>query len=433
MSMNFGCSNCYHNTCGTCPLPQRPEEAFCMDYAPEGEAWQVFREQLCPSCSRHQGGLCQLTGCEPAYTPSISCPEYLAGRSGAQQEETAPSEPGVPALTPEPAPPAPPLTPEPLAPTPTPMPNPPSPPDDEEEEEEEDEDEILFGLHDPAEDEPEDEDEDDSFEDDLYDDDSEYDEIEDEENEEDPYVPPEERVVFRPEDYDREGDSSYASSRLSETPPPRRSNTPVRQTSTASRQSTPRTQTTSSSRPNTSVPRTQQPASPSRQSTPSRSTPSGGAVPSSTRQSSPQNTARPQPPTPRRKRRNLHLYFLNPFSLIGVAINLVAFGAIFNMERWWGASWEVQLGLLGAMLGVSFLWGLIWGVMNPQCRPLRFALAACLGVSAWMLDEKTGFSEGLKALIVGFVLMCACFFLAWLGTAVTNWIFRVNKRLRDSL
>lgn len=126
---------------------------------------------------------------------------------------------------------------------------------------------------------------------------------------------------------------------------------------------------------------------------------------------------------------SLHLYFLNPFTLLGVLIIFVAFGFCFHVSPWSMEMWQTGVCTLAAMLLMSFVFGLIWGVMNPQCRPARFLLSGCLGAAAsialWRTDT---FLHLLIAIGAGFVVMCVCFLLAWLGTMATNSLFGVKKR-----
>lgn len=134
--------------------------------------------------------------------------------------------------------------------------------------------------------------------------------------------------------------------------------------------------------------------------------------------------------TPRQKRPfSLYLYFLNPFAILGVLIIFVAFGFCFHVTPWNPEMWQTGVCTLAAMLLISFVFGLIWGVMNPQCRPARFLLAGCLGAAAaialWQTDT---FLQLLIAIGGSFAVMCVCFFLAWLGTLATNSLFKVKER-----
>ena len=146
-----------------------------------------------------------------------------------------------------------------------------------------------------------------------------------------------------------------------------------------------------------------------------------------------QTPAHPPEPQPPRKR-NPHLYFLNPSSLLGMLFIFLAYGLIFCCPRWREVPWQTGVCLLALSPCLGLVSGLLWGVMNPQCRPVRFALSACMGVCVGrMFWTHVSFSAMLGAVFAGFCAMCVCFFASWLGTKITNAIFRVNQRMRRYL
>lgn len=139
--------------------------------------------------------------------------------------------------------------------------------------------------------------------------------------------------------------------------------------------------------------------------------------------------AAPEKPAAPRKP-NLHLYFLNPCSVLGVLLIFTAFGFIFHIPRWDGVAWQTGVCLMALLPCVSLVFGLVWGVMNPQSSPARFAISALLGAAAAkMVWSSASFAALLISLGTGFAAMCLCYFTAWLGILITNAIFRVKKRV----
>lgn len=151
--------------------------------------------------------------------------------------------------------------------------------------------------------------------------------------------------------------------------------------------------------------------------------------PEGDQQSSPQQS---QPQGPRK--RNPHLYFLNPCSLLGVLAILLSIGMISRYPLWTSVSMQTLICLIVLAPLLTFVTGLIWGVMNPQCRPVRFLQAACMGVCIGRLFTQTApFLFLFRGVAAGFAGLCVCFLFSWLGTRITNAIFHVDDRMRSYL